>query len=119
MVSGPTEACGIGKAVKAQHHPVAACQDIFQALKAALMDESLIGSYKAFLVRNGKRHIPESGDIVGNKFPFIAVASGGAFHKFPVLVNEFYGQTVQIQHEQGCVFLQEGSQFAHHLGFAQ
>lgn len=98
---------------------VAACQGILQAIKVALMDESFAGYYMAFLVRDGKRHIPESGDIVGNEFPFISVASGGVFHKFPALINELYGQAVQLQHEQGCVFLQESRQLAHHLGLVQ
>ena len=56
---------------------------------------------------------------MGNKFPFIAVAPGGAFHKFPILVNELYGQAVQLQHEQSGMVFGKRSQIAHHLGFIQ
>ncbi len=80
------------------------------------MDEPFAGYHKAPLVRDGERHIPKSGDIVGNKFPFISVASGGAFHKFSALINELYGQAVQLQHEQGGMAFQEGCQVAYRLG---
>ena len=71
------------------------------------------------LIRDGQRHIPEGTDIVGNEFPFIAVAPGGAFQKFPVFVYELDGQAVQLQHEQCGMVFDERNQIAYQFGFVQ
>jgi hypothetical protein len=70
-------------------------------------------------VGDGNRHIAESGYVMGNEFPFITVASGGAFHKLSVLIDKLCGQTVQLQHEQGSMAFQESSQFADHFCLIQ
>ena len=153
MVSGSAEACGIGKAVKAQQHPVdrdvQACRAGFNLRKVC----QRLNFYSQVLSRfaGGNRQegadtetvpgqgeqqaaaaVPDVGepvharkDVKGKKadLPIFAVVciqapdrSGG---KVPCIVVRLavaacqgilqalnINQTVQLQHEQGCVFLQ-------------
>lgn len=82
------------------------------------MDKSFAGDNQTVFVRNGQRDVAEGRYIMGNDFPFIAIASGGAFDQLSVFVYQFDGKTVQLQHEQCFLFLQERNQILYGFCFS-
>ena len=90
---------------------IAVHQSCLQYGKVAGTNECLASHHQPSLKGDVGRNAGNSGNIVGDDFTLIAVATGGGFLQDAVFVGQLDGQAVQFEHQQNALLTHESQQF--------
>ena len=90
---------------------IAVHQRRLQYGKIAGSNERLTGHHQPPLKGDVGRDAGNPGNIMGNDFTLITVATGGGFLQDAVFVGQLDGQAVQFEHQQNALLTHESQQF--------